>query len=454
MGDTSETIISAEEERALGEAFMRQARRSLVLVEDPEIDAYVGALGMTLASYSDYRGGSFSFFVVNDPRINAFAAPGGYIGINSGLILATESESELASVVAHEIAHVTQRHLPRAIESASKMALPTAAALLTAVLLGQSNPELGEAALATTLAGHTQSQINFTRANEKEADHIGIQLVGQAGFDPRGMPAFFEKLQQAYRYQENNLPEFLSTHPVTVARIADSRGRAEQFPPRASDGLSNYATMKAKLRVLTTKPTQQNVDYFKAELQRPRDGKDSSAMRYGLALALLEQGQAAAAQQHLEQLLEDEPDRSTYLLALARAQAARGGYDDAVATLELGLDLFPGHRPLTLAYVETLLQDRRPADAYQVMREYTRQRSDSPLALKLLARAAREAGRDVESHQAMAEYYYQLGELEVAIEQLKIARTRTDKENFYQNSRIEARLKQWEAEKAGREEKQ
>jgi beta-barrel assembly-enhancing protease len=227
MGDTAGQLISPEQEKQFGESFMRQIRRSGKLVQDPELNDYLQQLGYRLAAASDAPGYGFTFFLVDDPSINAFAGPGGYIGVHTGLLLAARNESELAGVLAHEIAHVTQRHLLRAYEAAQRMSLPTAAALLAAILIGSQDSQAGQAALVGLQAASAQYQINFTRANEHEADRVGIQTLVRSGIDPRGMPDFFERLHQQTRLYGNRLPEFLSTHPVTTSRIAETAARAE-----------------------------------------------------------------------------------------------------------------------------------------------------------------------------------------------------------------------------------
>ena len=229
FGDSSSKAFSNADERAIGEAFMREIRSRLTIVDDPEVEQYIQWIGYRLVSESDYYNLGFTFFVVADNQINAFAAPGGYIGANSGLITASESESELAAVLAHETAHVTQRHIARSIELAGRNNIPAIAGLIAAIIIGTQNSQAGAATAAAVVGGQAQKQIDFTRANEKEADRVGMQLLESSGFDPRAMPAFFEKLQSESRYYRKP-PEFLSTHPVTTARIADTRGRAEQFP--------------------------------------------------------------------------------------------------------------------------------------------------------------------------------------------------------------------------------
>ncbi len=444
MGDTSGAIISPEQERQLGEAFMREIRRSLELVDDPEANEYLQALGYRLASNADYRE-EFTFFLVEAPSINAFAAPGGFIGIHTGLILATESESELASVLAHEIAHVAQRHLPRAFEQASNLSLPTAAALIAALILGQNNSTITEAALATTLAGTQQSRINFTRGNEKEADRIGMQLLAASDFDPRGMPDFFERLQQAYRFYENSLPEFLSTHPVTLSRISDSRNRADQYPAPKHNTQSYYPYLRAKLRVLSGSSAQDSINYFKAAFNKGTQ-EEQSVARYGYALALLKGDKLVEARDQIVSLLNNDRERIPFLLAYANVEIAAKNYSAAIAALEDTLSLYPRHHPLTMLYGEALIKDGQQAKAKQVLQEQLRFKKTDPALYQLYARAAGETGFHAEAHHALAEYYYLIGETSTAIQQLQLARDSIKGEDFYLTARIDARLQDLKSE--------
>ena len=219
IGDSAGSVISPEFERRLGQAFMRQVRQQVKIVQDPEVESYIQSIGYQLVAQSDTNTQPFTFFIVDDPQINAFAAPGGVIGVNSGVILNSRTESELAAVMAHEIVHVTQRHMARTIEDAGKFSLPIAAAMIGAILLGTQSAEAGSAALAIISGASIQHQINFTRTNEEEADRVGMQLLARSDYDPRGMPAFFERLQQSSRYYRGQAPEFLQTHPLTPAAV-------------------------------------------------------------------------------------------------------------------------------------------------------------------------------------------------------------------------------------------
>lgn len=441
MGDTSGAVISPEEERRLGEGLMRQIRQSTLLIGDPEVSEYIQSLGYQLVANSDNPAQDFTFFVINDPSINAFAAPGGFVGIHAGLMLTTESESELASVLAHEIVHVTQRHIARAIENSGKMNLPAAAALLAALILSGSNPQVGQAAVAATMAGSIQNRLNFTRANEQEADRLGMQMLAEAGFNPRSMPQFFERMQQASRFYDNRLPEFLRTHPVTLSRIADSRNRAEQYPPRAYLERESFRIIRAKLRVLSSDNPGNLIKLFEEAIKKGRAARNDE--RYAYALALLEANRPNDARIQVKKLLEKEPERIAYLIAAAKIEMADRQTGAAVKILGDALALYPNNHPLTVNYAEALLNDSQAETARAILREHLRRRDPDPVIYELLARAEEKAGYLADSHQSMGEYYYLNGETRTAIDQLNIALKLTPDKDFYRASRIEARLKQF-----------
>ena len=262
---------------------------------------YIQDLGNRLVSHSASSAKQFTFFLVDDPQVNAFAGPGGYIGVHTGLVTSTESESELASVVAHEIAHVTQNHLFRAFDEYSRLSGPAALLMLGAVLLGATvSGDAGMAALAGVQAGMAQAQINFTRANEEEADREGIKILAGANYDPRAMPVFFGRMAQATRLYESNMPEFLRTHPVTSNRIADAMGRAEQYPYKQSTPDNRYYLLRATLRLKSFKSPAEAVTFFRESLKEGRY-RNEDAQRYGYALALTENRDYAEAR---------DPDRA------------------------------------------------------------------------------------------------------------------------------------------------
>lgn len=445
MGDSTTRVISPEQERRVGAAFMRSVRRSAPIVDDPEVEAYIQSVGYRLVAVSDNAAQNFTFFLIDEPTINAFAAPGGYIGANTGLILNSRNESELASVMAHEIAHVTQRHMARTFERASQMSLPMAAAMLGAILLTTQNPEAGRAALAVVSAGQAQAQINFTRTNEKEADRVGMQVLEKAGFDPRGMPAFFERLQASSRMTDSaRLPEWLRTHPLTTSRIADSRNRAEQYPLRQVEDSLGYRLTKTKLEVALAESPEQAVQVFGDRLEAGKFLEEDIA-RYGYALALLEARDYGRAGVEIEKLRHGAPEEPAYLLAEGRLYIEQGLLGEGLEVFQLGYHLFPNYRPVTIAYVEALLASSQGERARKVLRDYVATNEPDFNYYRLMAEAENQVGSEAEARIALAQYSYWKGDTELGVQQLRAA-MRTQDLDFYQRERIDALIQEWEAE--------
>ncbi len=440
MGSTAASALSPVEERKLGDAFMRNIRQNVKLVDDPLIEDYISSLGNLLVGFAGYHPFDFSFFIVDDPRINAFAGPGGYIGVNSGLILNSESESELASVLSHELAHVTQHHLVRSFEAANKLSVPTAAALIAAIILGARNPQAAEALLAAGIAGNAQSQLSFSRQHEQEADRIGIETLSQAGFDPRSMPAFFERLQQASRYVESGAPEFLSTHPVTLSRIADSRNRAEQFQFKQVADSAEYQLMRARLQYLAdTQKPEQRAKFYERNLVSGKFRSELAA-RYAYTLALIDNNEHAAARAQIVELLRRDKERVPYFLAQAQIETHSGNTKQATEILRHALQLYPHDTPLTLQMGELLINSGSAQPAHALLLGQGRFESDNPVYYQLLARSAEHLNDQREAHEALAEYHYLFGRTALAVEHLQTA-LRQPNTSFYMKSRIEARLK-------------
>lgn len=439
IGETAESYLSTEDEQRYGEAFMRSIRRALDIVDDPEVQNYIEALGNRLVANSGIRDRRFSFFVVRDPAINAFAGPGGYIGVNTGLLITSQTEAELASVMAHEIAHVTQRHIARAFEAASRMSVPVTAAIIAGLILGsRAGGQVSEAAIAATAAGSIQQQINFTRANEQEADRVGLQILADSGYEPRAMPRFFEHLQQASQFYDNLQLEFLRTHPVTIARISDTRNRAEQYPAMRESISDGYAAMREKVRVLQDGNPSKSAAFYEGTLPDAAP-RERDALRYGYAVALNAAGRYAAARAQLEPLIAREPERVAYQIALAESALGQNRIDEAIAIYERNLGLYPYHLPLTLYYATALLQHRQAGKAAEVVSDFMRARSPRPELYRLLGQAREMAGDRLAAHQALAEYYYLMGELRPAVEQLEMALRRVPEQDV-RAARIKARV--------------
>lgn len=439
IGDSSGRVISADDERRIGEEFLRYLRTSHQFVGDAEVAEYIQSLGYSLVAHSDNQSQPFSFSVLKSPQINAFAAPGGVIGINSGLILATQSESELASVLAHEIAHITQRHLARAYEARAGLNARTLVAIIAAVLIGSRDSEAGGAALTAATANSVQKQINFTRANEQEADALGIRTLARSGFDPRGMPEFFARLGQADRYY-GRPPEFLSTHPLSDSRIAETRSRSESYAYKQIADSAQYHFVRAKLHVLTSEDPGKTVAHFRRVLESKSYHRED-ATRYGYALALLNANRVDQALAEAKELLAGQPDQLSFVLLAARAEAAAGTPGKSLKRLESAFKLYPNHPALTRDFAGALLDNGAAKRAVGLLRDYMRERDADGELYALRARAEHAAGTQADAHRFMAEHHVMHGRLEEAIRLLDKARNSPDA-NFYQRAQSDARRRE------------
>jgi len=415
IGQPVDTAISPLEEEEIGRDIVRQLRSFNYLMEDTELRYYVHALGTRLASYSGYSADGFDFFVVRDRQVNAFALPGGYIGINAGLILASRTEDELAGVFSHEIAHVTQRHIARQIEASGTFNIATIAALVVAILAGASDPDVAQAALSLGLASTQQMQINFTRTHEMEADRVGIRTLAESGYDPKGMASFFQQMEERARLYGSGLPEILQSHPVSNTRISEALNRAGDYSPeqiKHYDPLP-YQLMRARTRVLTAPQASEALNFFTPEIN---DQKNYGA-RYGYSLALVRSGRYEDALKQL-QALSGEINQPNVEIALARAQLATGEVETATTTMLNATRRFPHYVPLTLAYADLLVQSGEPEAARKVILASELANSSEPEVHRLLAVAARDLKRIAEAHYQMAEHHRLLGEYRDALNQL------------------------------------
>ena len=444
IGDSSGSAISPEFERRLGKAFMRSVRQFATIVDDPEVESYIESIGYKLAANSDNNTLAFTFFVVDSPDINAFAAPGGVIGVNSGTILNSRSESELAGVLAHEISHVTQRHMARQFERAGQFGLPQAAALLGAILIGIANPEAGMAALTIVTGASVQTQINFTRENEEEADSVGIQLLARSGYDPQGMPQFFERLQQKSEYYQGNAPEFLRSHPLTTSRIAESKSRASKFRPVNFVNTASYELVRAKIEVYSYKNSKDALTVFKDRLANT-PVKNQAPVRYGYVLALTRAGAYHLAREQLSVLLNNDKENISYMLVAANIESEQRNYDAALGIYRKAYQLYPDYRPLVLAYAKTLLDAHQPLQTRDLLHHYRRQHEPGPAFYDLLSQAEAQSGSIANSGIAKAEYYYLTGDTKLAIDKL-IHTKREDTLDYYQREIIVAKISQLEYE--------
>lgn len=439
IGDPTGSMMTPHLERTLGRAFMRSVRAHMDVIDDPVMAEYIQSLGDKLVAKSSDAGSRFTFFLIDDPVVNAFAGPAGYIGFYRGLVLASQTESELASVVAHEISHVTQRHIYRSIQAAQNMTIPNAALLLGALLVGAANPDMGAAALAGVQAGAAQQQINFTRSNEQEADNIGIRLMAESGYDPRDMAIFFNRMGKATRlYGSGNMPEFLRTHPVTTSRIADAQARAEKYPYVQPKEDIRYYLMKAWFRVREFNSASDAIYHFKKTLEEGRY-QSRDAQSYGLALSYILNKEYDEAIEIMTALLKQSPQNEAFIVVMSNAEMNGGKPTQAMERLENQWLLNPESYSISMTYASALLYLGIPERAYEILTRLAESRPDDALVYKMLAQAAGESGKIIESHRYLAEYYYNNGNPEAASRQLQIA-LRDKDIPYYEAEQMEARL--------------
>jgi predicted Zn-dependent protease len=443
IGSPASSSLSLDDEYHIGLQVMRQLRDEGQILEDPEATEYLQALGSRIVAQATGDSAQrFSFFFVQDDTINAFALPGGFIGVNYGLVLASRNEAQLAGVLAHEIAHVTQRHIARRVRSQGRQSIATMAAILAAILVGaatgSSDAALGGISVAQGAA--MQQQINFTRANENEADRIGMSFLAAAGFDPYGMPDFFETMGRRNAVaatSRNALPEILQSHPVTTNRIAESRARAAQFKDLKQTAESvSYTLTRERLRVLAT-PPEENVKRYYQERREQQD--QTVGERYGEALASYQGGNSRAALDSLTDLARQYPQVPRLQSTLGQALMAAGDTDEALATFRRALTLSPRNIPLTMRYAEALLKTDQPKAAHAVLLDLFNNVAPTPEQIRFTALAASSAGDTGDAAYYMSEYHIATGNLPLSVAQLEMALAAPNI-TAVQRSRYQARL--------------
>lgn len=402
IGTTASSTLTIDQELIYGDAYMRMLRSSQPIVNDPVLNEYVSNLGHRLVANADDVKTPFTFFMIRDRNINAFAFFGGYIALHSGLFLHAQSESELASVVAHEIAHVTQRHLARSMEDQARRSPATLAALAGSLLLAIASPQAGMAAITATTAGSMQGTINYTRSNEKEADRFGIATLAKAGFEPKAMPRFFGRLADEYRYASTP-PPMLLTHPLPEDRITDSRARAQNYPePRVQPSLDyNLARARivARYAGIQAKAAQ---DWFE-RTEKKADPSIKVAFQYGKALVHLDNNELEEADKILQELLSRDRNNHFYLDAMSDLYIAQKKPELAQSMLEKAMAATPNNAVITINYANVLIKREKNEEAIRVLQRYTHDYPNDVNGWHLLSEANIHLGRSDEDLAARAE---------------------------------------------------
>lgn len=440
LGDASGSDLSVSAERRLGESIMRDIRvQEPSYLDDPEVESYLNDLGHRLAAHAEEVGGSYRFFAINDNSINAFAMFGGFIGVNTGLILSAQTESELASVMAHEVSHVSQRHLARQVAKGRQSTMASVLAIALAVIAARSNADVIGATLAASEAASIQSQLAFTRDFEREADRVGLELLERAGFDPHGMPQFFDRLHRSSRVSESNAPIYLRSHPMTIDRMSDMENRTVKIPFRQVASSLDFHLVRAKLLALQGTP-REAVKRME-ELVRERKFVAEAAARYGYALALRREGLFSDAMTQLDLVAKMDVSAAMIERLAADLAGSQGQWKEALVLYERALQRFPSATALRYAYPEALLQAGQGETARRFLADAVQQYPGDPKLLALLAKTYAALGRLAGQHRTQAELYLLNGRITPAVEQLQLAQ-RVKGLDFYEQSAIDARLRE------------
>ena len=443
LGDYSSSKISESDEIFIGRQILFQVNQSDSIIRDIEISDYLDLLGKKLINASTDPAKKIEFFIVSDPSINAFAMLGGVIGVHSGLFLASNTESELASVISHEIAHINQKHISRFLLQQERTSYQSTFIMAVALLLARSNPQLASTAMAGASAGSVQGALDFTRENEKEADRVGIQTLNNAGFDVRGARDFFTTLKQANQFSGGAAPAFLQTHPITSSRINDIEDRLKDFPYKQRVDNQTFHYVKGKLKALLD-----NKEDTKNILEKNIKNKiyiNEGGERFALAYIYLIDNEFIKSYEQMQWLFDNEQSNPmlsqlyiNYLIKINKVTEAKKIY-------EQNLNFFPSNRSFIYGLADLYLETQDSEKAIKLLKENEQKFSQDPILYKLFAKGYANQGKKLLQYENLAEAAYYNFNLQEAIIRMDLAIKANDGD-FYQKSRVESRLKQFQKE--------
>ena len=441
LGDAAHEVLPPQLQRKLGAEFYNEIRlREPSYIDDPEVSGYVNRVGRRLVSASADPNGRFTFFVLRDRQINAFATFGGYVGVNTGLLLAARTESEFAGVLAHEVSHVIQQHLARGIMAAQNQQISSLASLALIVLAARAGGNTGQMAQGAgqaIQAANIQSQLAYSRDFEREADRVGFTTLAKAGYDPKGMSDFFERLQKATALYENNAPVYLRTHPLTTERISDMQGRAHNAPYKQVRDSLEFYLVRAKLRVMESTP-QDAMAEFETQLRERRFAHES-AVWYGMSRAQLRQGSFSEAEKSLTQAKKLATANPMFDTLAAEIKMAEKEIGAATAIYREGYKRYPNDEAIMLGLVNALQLQGQNDAAIQILDARLNRGVRDPKLYLLQAQSYAALGKSVQSRRATAEAYALNGQTQAAVEQLELAQR--EARQFQEQSMIDSRLR-------------
>lgn len=404
LGERSETYISPQKERQLGKEFMKEIRLRLPILSDHIVECYIQNLGNRLSNAANNKK-PLNLFVVNSPSINAFAGPNGNIGINTGTIEAAENESELAAVIAHEIAHISQHHIERLLRHAKNVQLTTLAGAVAAIIVGSSTNSMGNVAtggLMATYGGAAQNIINFTRKHESEADNIAMRILYNSSFDPHAMPRFFGRMQQLNYNDKNSVPIILQNHPQFTDRIAESKNRAERYPTKKIASTNRFYLIKTRIKVINSNNISRTIADFKNKL---RKNEDDIGLQYGYAFALLLGGHLDKSEKITTKLQQKYPDETIIQMLAAKLSFEKKQISNSLNILKACLAKDKDYIPLIIQYGDTLIKAKKIKEACIFIRKKSRKFPNNRHLQRILAKAYALNGQKSYAYQAKAKAY-------------------------------------------------
>ncbi|QCF25824.1 M48 family metalloprotease [Hydrocarboniclastica marina] len=404
LGGAGGGLLSSQQEAAIAEHVMRSLRKTMPVLRDPLLEDYLSSVVYNLVPHVQLNNRDLTLVILDDPAINAFAVPGGIIGVNAGLFLHAETEQQFVSVMAHELAHLSQRHFARRMEQQERAAPMALAGMVAGIILSAvTRSDIGLAAIAGSQALAIQNMLQYSRLNEQEADRVGLEIMAKAGYDPDAMPRMFGQMLRRARLQGDRPPEYLSTHPLTESRVSDTQNRAAQYPKGSRGDSLEYHLMRARALVKYAQSASDAVKTFEEQLEKPGSEKNA-ALRYGLAIALQADNRAEEAIGILQGLLEDHPGHISLVVTLASAELTLDKFEQAADRLEQALRRSPGNVPLQSKLAEVRMAQNRPEAAARLYEKLTRNDPQNSQIWQRLADAQVESRNIVEVHRARAEY--------------------------------------------------